>query len=196
MGGIWALSCTLVVTVVPICITPFVRSILISFTGAVIIAVFTVEPLAGGGRAASSSALGVGDALLGILPGSRRGNKPPRGQSAATSARHQEKKQGPNPNLTERTAENLGEGDSMIALSNFGQRPRFPGGEGRRAHAGEFARARSDSRSGTTTEPSEAHSRRTGGTANLSTSTLSCGYTNLTANDAPKPPRKPYNGDQ
>ena len=79
----------------------------------------------------------------------------------------------------------------MIALSNFGERPRFPGGHGRRAHAGEPAR--SDSGSGTVTEHSEARSWGTGGTANLdmsSASVLSWGYSK-TENEVPKAPGSP-----
>ncbi len=129
-----------------------------------------------------------GNALLGILPGSWRGTSMASRRSAPTSARHQERNQGPN--IAEGSAENRGEGDSMIALSNFGERPRFPG-DGRKAHAGEFAR--SDSGSGTVTELSEARSWRTGGTANLgmsSASVLSWGYSK-TENAVSKAPGSP-----
>ena len=149
---------------------------------------FSHDDSATDGRTPSSNTLG--NALLGILPGSLRGTTSPRGQSVPTSARHQEKKQ--RPNIPERTAENQGDGDSMIALANFGERPRYPPrGDSRRAHAGESAR--SDSGSGTTTEHSEARSWKTGGTANLgmsSASMLSWGY-NITASEASRTPGSP-----
>lgn len=132
-----------------------------------------------------------GNALLGILPSSRRGasSASASGQSVPTSARHQKRKQ--RSNVAEGSAESREESDSMIALSNFGERPRFPGGESRRSHAGEAAR--SDSASGTITEHSEARSWRTGGTANPGTSSasvLSWGYIK-TENEASRPPRSP-----
>lgn len=150
---------------------------------------FSHEGSASGGRAARSNTLG--NALFDMLPGSRREASSRSDQSVptSTSARHQEKKQ--RPNITERTAGNQGDGDSLIALSNFGERPRFPGGDGRKVHPGEFAR--SDSESGTVGEHSEARSWRTGGTANAATSSasvLSWGY-NLAENRVSKPPGSP-----
>ena len=111
-------------------------------------------------RSQEGSASGVGrssmlgNALLGILPGSQPDTPPP----SRPSARHQEKKQ--KPNVAESTTESRGEGDS-IALSNFGERPRFLGEEGRKAQAGELTR----SDNGSMTELSEARSWRTGDTA-------------------------------
>ena len=129
-----------------------------------------------------------GNALLGILPSSRRGasSASASGQSVPASTRHQERKQ--RSNMAEDSAESREESDCMIALSNFGERPRFPGGDGRKTHAGESAK--SDSGSGT---HSEARSWKTGGTANLgmsSASVLSWGYIK-TENEVSKPPRSP-----
>ena len=94
------------------------------------------------------------------------------------SARHQGKEEGLN--IAQTTTEARGGGDSRIALTNFGERPRFPGGDGRRAHAGESAR--SDSGSGSIAELSEARSWRTGGTAHAgmsSGSVLGWGYSTM-----------------
>jgi len=113
----------------------------------------------GGGRGGAVRSSMFGNALLGILPSSRRGTPSTSGRSVPTNARHPEKKRGPD--IAESITESRGEGDSMIALTNFGERPRFPGGDGRNAHAGELAR----SDNGSMTELSEARSWRTGGTS-------------------------------
>lgn len=108
------------------------------------------------GRVGRSSTFG--NALLGILPGSRRGTPSPSRLLSSTSPPHQEKKK--TPDVAESAAGSRGEVDS-IALSNFGERPRFPGGDSRKAQAGEFPR----SDNGSMTELSEVRSWRTGNTA-------------------------------
>ena len=91
-----------------------------------------------------------------------------------TSARNQAKKK--RPSAAEGSSEKRGDGESMIPVSNFGERPRFPGG-GRKGHGGESPR----SDNGSTTELSDVRSWNTGHTSTPGMSSgsakLAWGYT-------------------